>query len=148
MYLGRFVSAKGRILPSPLVHTRRLNAQPKPPRASTDTKDEACTRERLPLVGYPTSAFLTSERNLTSSNKECAHLAFFMFHCAYVMCRHRRLFKQDITSTNKRLTLGGPEALARVLLDVFVQLLIRVAHPRIDQLCPVFRGQIAVDSQL
>lgn len=76
-----------------------------------------------------------------------AHSALHRLYVAQVLLDHSALPQQEVAPADERLALAGPEPIARAVLDVFVQLLVRVAHPRVDELRPMLRREVAVALQ-
>jgi hypothetical protein len=55
-----------------------------------------------------------------------------------IVPRHRRLFKKDITASHERLPWFWPKSVLATLDDLFVQFLVRMAHPCLHKFLPVF----------
>lgn len=73
-----------------------------------------------------------------------AHLVVFVGRGPHVAMHDSRFFEEDVTTAHERLPLPRPETVTGVLLDMIMQALVGVAHPRVDELGPVLRRQVAV----
>lgn len=139
-----------------------VSYQPRAPVLNTLAAPVVSCRLRSPVKPVTHEAACMRKRPLVGSQRRSSYASVLpgkmmqRVNVTYPQLLGRRkvilvnggLLKQNVTPSNESLTLFWPESSFAMFHNLFMQLLIRVAHPRLYKLFPMLRRQIPIITDL